>query len=456
MSEPRRILIVDDDAAVTNYLRIFLMQTELFEPVVENDSRNVPRLLEKNDIALVLLDMDMPGLSGLDILRLIRDSGRSIPVIILTGVSDVDLAVKAMKLGAFDYLTKPADDDKLLETIDRALEHEALSRSLHELPDKLSRDGLAHAAAFEGFVTADPGMIRLFHLAELMAAGDYSLFIMGERGTGKESLAKAIHRSSPRHDGPFVAVDAAAIDKERQSAELFGQVRGFQGLQEDRPGFLEKAAGGTLFLNSIECLSLPVQVRLKRVIQNEEYYRESSAEVRRIDVRLIVSSILDLASDEYRDTFSRDLLYHLMVNSLHIPPLREHPGDIPLLAGHFLRLEAERTGRMVEGFTDEFMALLVSYSYPGNVGELEAIVSASVVNTEGRLVGLDSLPPFIRDQMGAPSGPPGAAFKPRRLSDVIRDHVRGTLDYFGNDRIRAARELGVAPEDLDKLASPPE
>jgi DNA-binding NtrC family response regulator len=447
----RRILIVDDDAAVTNYLMVFLMQTELFEPVVMNDSREVPALLAKDPPDLMILDMDMPGLSGLDILRQVRDSGRSIPVVILTGVSDVDLAVRAMKLGAFDYITKPADDEKLLETIDRALEHEDLSRTLHQLPDALSREGLAHAAAFEHFVTADPGMIRLFHLAERMAAGDYSLFVQGERGTGKEALARAIHASSPRREGPFIAVDAAAIDRDRQPSELFGQVRDYRGDKEDRAGFLERAAGGTLFLNSIECLGLPVQVRLRRVIQDEEYYRESSAEIRKIDVRLIVSSTCDLAADEYREVFSRDLLYHLMVNSLVIPPLREHPGDIPLLAGHFLALEAERTGRRARELSKEFLDLLLSYDFPGNVGELEAVVSASVVNSDGETVTPDALPPFIRDRIAASTGSVTAGFRPRTMDEVRRDHLRSMLEYFGGDRKLAAEAAGVPVEEMDAV-----
>lgn len=454
MAGLRRILIVDDDAAVTNYLTVFLMQTELFEPVVSNDSNSVPAMLAGGGYDLMILDMDMPGLSGLDILRQMRDGGIDIPVIILTGVSDVDLAVKAMKLGAFDYLTKPADDDKLLETIDRALEHEALSRTLYQLPPELSRDALTHAAAFEDFVTADPVMIRLFHQAERMAAGDYSLFVQGDRGTGKEALARAIHASSPRRDGPFMAVDAAAIDRERQPSELFGQARDFGGTHEDRPGFLEKSQGGTLFVNSIECLGLPVQVRLRRVIQNEEYYRECSAEIRSIDVRLIVSTTRDLASDEYRDVFSRDLLYHLMVNSLRIPPLREHPGDIPLLASHFLAREAERTGKAVGGLSEDYLALLRSYDFPGNVEELEAIIAASLINSDGPQLIPDSLPPYIRDRMDSSSDRLPGCFQPRKLDEVLREHASKMLEYFGGDRKLTSRELGIDPRELDRLLPP--
>lgn len=450
MSDLRRILIVDDDAAVTNYLTVFLMQTELFEPVVVNDSREVPDLLARERVDLVLLDMDMPGLSGLDILRQIRDDGLSIPVIILTGVSDVDLAVRAMKLGAFDYLTKPADDDKLLETIDRALEQHALNARLTQLPEGLSRDGLEHAAAFEDFISTDPGVIKLFHQAERMAVADFPIFIQGERGTGKESLALAIHSSSPWREGPFVAVDAAAIDSHKLAAELFGQVRDFRGACEDRPGFLEQAADGTLFLNSIECLSIPVQVRLRRVISDGEYYRENSTEIRRIDSRFVVSTTRDLASDDYRDTFSRDLLYHLMVNCISIPPLRERPGDIPLLSEKFLREEAESTGAACEGFLPEYLDALAKYDFPGNVEELKAIVRSCLASCSGGAIGVDCLPFYVKDRIGAGSRQV-AEPAPRPLDEMKREYAAGAVEYYCGDRALAAEALRISREELEGL-----
>ena len=243
MGDPARILIVDDDAAVTNFLTVFLMQTERYEPVVTNDSRRVPALLESERPDLVLLDMDMPGLSGIDILRHIHDRGVGVPVIVLTGVSDIDLAVKAMKLGAFDYLTKPADDEMLLDTMDRALEHGALSRSLDGLPEDTSREELANPEAFEPLISNQPSLRKIFLRAEMIAAGDSPVLIHGEHGTGKEALARAIHRASRRREGPFTAFDAAAVPSEALPGELFGMVRDFSGSQDDRPGFLEAASG---------------------------------------------------------------------------------------------------------------------------------------------------------------------------------------------------------------------
>jgi DNA-binding NtrC family response regulator len=450
MVDMRRILIVDDDAAVTNYLTVFLMQTELFEPIVVNDSREVPVLLAKEQIDIMLLDMDMPGLSGLDILRQIHDEGLSMPVIILTGVSDVDLAVRAMKLGAFDYLIKPADDEKLLETIDRALEHSALNAKLTQLPEGLSRDGLEHAAAFEDFISTDPGVIKVFHQAERLAGADFPIFIQGERGTGKESLARAIHSSSRWREGPFVAVDAAATDSHKFAAELFGQVRDFKGACEDRPGFLEQAAGGTLFLNSIECLSMPVQVRLRRLISDGEYYRENSTEIRKIGIRFVVSTTRDLASDDYRDTFSRDLLYHLMVNSVSIPPLRERTGDIPLLSDKFLREETEGTGTANPGFLPGYLEALASYDFPGNVEELRAIIRSCLASSSGGPVGVDSLPFYVREKIVDGARPAGEA-APRLLSEVEREYASRAVEYYGGDEALAAHALGISLEELEHL-----
>ncbi len=189
----KKVLIVDDDVAVTNYFMVFLVQTGLFEPTVVNDSREVEQRLAEEHFDAIMLDMDMPNVSGMDILRSIRAKGNTSPVVVITGVSDVDLAVRAMKLGAFDYLTKPIDDHTLLQVLDNAIEHRSLRRSIDELPKQLTRKDLAHEAAFTQLPTQDPGMIRLFHQAERLATSDLSVFIWGESGTGKEAVARAIH-----------------------------------------------------------------------------------------------------------------------------------------------------------------------------------------------------------------------------------------------------------------------
>jgi DNA-binding NtrC family response regulator len=446
----KKILIVDDDTAVTNYLMVFLVQSGVFEPTVINDSREVEGRLDSESFDVVLLDMDMPNVSGMDILQKMRGKGDETPVVVLTGVSDVTLAVKSMKLGAFDYLTKPVDEDKLLEVLDNAMAHGVLHREIEDLPTELSRQDLAHEALFEQFDTQDPGMIRLFHQIEKLAPSDLSIFIWGETGTGKEALARAIHDASSRSEKPFIAVEADSQDPDRFPGFFFGQDRDWSGSREEAAGVLEQANGGTLFLNNIDALELPMQVRLKRVIQKDEYYRENSTKIRKIDVRLIVSSTHDLTMPEYKGTFSRDLLYHLMVNSIQIPPLRERPGDIPLLAERFLREEVERTGSRIVGFSDEFLNLLMNYSFPANVQELRTIVALAVANEESDRITVGSLSETVRERISPIPPVEGLPFMPRKLEEVVREHVAKTLEYHGGDREKAAQELGIALDELEK------
>jgi len=390
-----RILIVDDDVAVTNYFLVFFMQTDRYEAEVVNDSTLVPPLLERTQFDVILLDMDMPGISGMDILELLRDRGDDTPVVVLTGVGDVELAVRAMKLGAFDYLTKPADDDHLLATLDAAIEHHAVHSGIAAMPQELERKDLADGTAFDHLPAADPAMVRVLHQAERMAASDLCVFLQGERGVGKEAIARAIHRASRRCAGPFVALDASAVEPVELGGCLFGQARDWAGRREERPGFLEEAQHGTLFLDEVDVLTLPLQVRLKRVLQRGEYYQEASTQVRQADVRVIAATTKDLASEAHRD-FNRDLLYHLMVHSLVLPPLRERPADIPVLATHFLEEEVQAQGRAAASFDPAFVDLLLAYDYPNNAQELRSIVSAALAASEGPVVGPEAFPPAVR------------------------------------------------------------
>jgi len=447
----KKILIIDDDVAVTNYLMVFLMQTEQFEPTVINDSRQVEELIGREGFSAVLLDMDMPHVNGLDILKTMRTKGMHMPVIILTGVGDVDLAVKSMKLGAFDYLTKPVDDEHLLEVIGAALEHHQLHHTIKELPTELKREDLTYKAAFEHIPTQDPAMIHLLHQAEKVAASDLGIFILGERGTGKEMLARAIHNASPARKGAFVAVDASGQDPEKFPGAFFGQARIWSGEREEHPGFLEEAENGTIYLCEIEHLTKPMQVRLKRVLQTGEYYRENSTQIRKSNVRFIVSSSLDLTQEEYREIFSHDLLYPLMVNSLSIPPLRERIGDLPPLAEHFRKKGREKIDKRISGFSADYLALLAKYEFPDNIQELRNIIEGSMVNADGELVTIEALPPYIRRKITSQEKHPRAAFRPASLAEVQRDHARRMLAHFGGDRQRAAAEMSIAPAELDHL-----
>jgi len=445
----RKILIVDDDVAVTNYLMVFLMQHEVFEPVVLNDSRDVLGLLEEQSFDTIILDMDMPNLSGLDILKIIHERKIETPVLVLSGVNDVDLAVKALKFGAFDYLTKPVDDEYLLKVIDRAIQHRSLHESISQLPQQLSRDDLAHEEAFEQLVTQHPDVIRLFHEVEKIAAGEVSIFLMGERGTGKRTLALASHNASPRRHGPFVDVNVVNHDPESFAAEFFGMARGWAGAPEDQEGFLERADEGTLYISNIEKLTLPLQHRLDRLIRTGEFYRQGTTEIRTVDVRLIVSSTVDLTLDRYRESFSGDLLYHLWGNLIRIPPLREREGDLPLLADYFLRREIERTGKAIRGIDPSLIEFLETHDFPGNDSELRDIIATALLREDGEILRIESLSQYVRDKIQK-GGPIGGEFVFRKLEDVCRDFVRDTLRHLDGDIRQAALELNISLDEIKK------
>ena len=448
----RKLLICDDDVAVTNYLMVFLMQTEKYESTIVNDSRDIPEILEKETFDAIVLDMDMPHLSGMDILKLINEKKLDTPVIILTGVSDVDLAVKALKLGAFDYLTKPVDDEYLLSTIDKSIKHRTLRTRIIQLPKQLKKEDLENEEAFKNVPTKDPEMIRLFHQIEKMAAGDLSIFIIGERGTGKNSLAKAIHTASPRCDKPFVAVDVAAHDTEFFSIALFGQAQDWKGERKEKPGFLEEASEGTIFINNIEKMSEAAQIRLNRVLQHNEYYSEGSTIIKKINVRVIAASIYDLTVDEFNGVMIPDLLNHLRLHSIKIPPLRKRAADLILIAEYRLQQDINRTGKKILGFTEAFIEILKQYHFPGNLQELRDIIATSVINTDGDMIGIDSLSPYIRDKMMNEKSAL-IEFHPRMLEDVIFEQVTQTLEFFSQDKKRASEELGISIEEIEKISN---
>ena len=443
----KKILIVDDDVAVTNYLMVFLMQTEQYEPTVLNDSSTVPEVLTKENFDVLLLDMDMPNLSGMDILTHIHNNKIKLATVVLTGVSDVDLAVQAMKLGAFDYLTKPVEEEHLIKVLDAAIEHNQLHLSIEQLPAELSFENLHHQEAFQSLLTCDKHMIRIYHLAEKMAMGEEAIFIIGERGTGKERLARAIHSASPRNNAGFTAVDAGTYDQTEFPRMLFGQARDWSGTHEEHHGFLEKANKGTLYIDSIDQLSRPTQLKLLRYIQKKEFYREGSTQAIQAEVRIIAGSDYDLSRSETVSCFDRNLLYHLMINSLTLPPLRERKCDIQLLVNHFLAEENGKRDRKIKRATPHYLEILQKYFFSGNLHELKNIIVSSVVFCEGEELTEETLPQYIVEH-GKHGNGHLPLFQIQSLAEVQRQHVRRMLDHFGDNISECARALEISEEQL--------
>ncbi len=443
----KKILVIDDDQAVLNYLNIMLLQTGAYKVTPLANSSRAFQELKQNDYDLLLLDMDMPEVSGLDILRHIREKGVDIETIVLTGVEDVELAVAAMKLGAFDYLTKPVDNDQLLKIITAVLEGKR-DRAGEAAAPAPARDALAFPEAFQEILTQDAEMLRIFQMVEKMAQPDNSILIWGESGTGKELIAKAIHRISRRRDQHFVAVNAGVFANELFASEFFGHDKGaFTGASAAKKGFLEEADKGTLFLDEIGELALPIQVKLLRVLQEGEFFRLGSTKNQKVDVRIIAATNKDLLSEMKKGNFRKDLFYRLNMSSVYLPPLRERKGDIPLLCQHFLSRYSEQNEKKIARISDPAMRLLNQYDYPGNVRELMNIINSAVIIESGGELHKKSLPHyFLESAHAAEAAPAGGTLQ--SLNEMEREQIRRVLAGTKGNKSQAAKILGISRVSL--------
>ena len=382
-----RILLVDDDA---DLLRLLAMRLEAADHTVTTAASAEQALaaIAAERPGLVITDLRMPGMDGVALFEAIRAAQPVLPVIILTAHGTIPDAIAATNRGVFGYLTKPYDARELLDQVDRAL--------------RLSAGVPAEAAADEewraGILTQNAVMLDLLAQAKLVAASDASVMLQGASGTGKEMLAQAIHRASPRADGPFVAVNCGAIPENLLEAELFGHVRGaFTGAVKDAPGLMRAADGGTLFLDEIGDMPLPLQVKLLRVLEQREVRPVGATNTFPVNIRVISATHRDLEEEMAAGRFRGDLFYRLKVVALSIPSLAERRDDIPLLAQHFLRKLAQRYRKEVNAFAPETMALLTRASWPGNVRQLLNVVEQAVALATGPIVPLALVQNAIRE-----------------------------------------------------------
>jgi DNA-binding NtrC family response regulator len=443
-----KLLVIDDDQSVLRYLQVFFMQVARFEVRCLSDSTKAYATLAEFDPDLILLDIDMPDVTGIDILNYLAEQPAKPEVVVLSGVEDIKLAVRAMKLGAYDYLGKPIDCDKLLITIDRALERRNLISEIEALRQRLQR---GDESPFARIVTRSPQMLEIFDYATVIAPTNNSVLLWGESGTGKELLARAIHRLSRRKDHPFVAVNAGIFAAELFASEFFGHTKGaFTGAVADKTGILEMSDGATLFLDEIGELSLPIQVKLLRVLQEGEYSQVGSTESRRVDVRIITATNKDLREEIERGNFRSDLFYRLNVCSIHIPPLREREGDVPFLAQFLVEKYARQQGKPIKGISDDVLHLLQRYGYPGNVRELENIINGAVLVETTEELQRSSLPQdFLEVILKArppvvSTGEAAGDVADRSLEQVEREHIERVLRRTDGNRTAAARVLGIS------------
>jgi two-component system response regulator HydG len=442
-----RILVVDDDPGHLTTLKTIIKSWGYAVEGVDDGSAAVARVRE-TPYDVILMDVRMAQMSGLEALRRIKDYNPAIPVLIMTAYSSVASAVEALKAGAYDYLTKPLDFEVLKLGIERARDHSGLKSENQALKAELR-------AAFDlqNIIGKSRAMVALIDMIAMVAPSEATVLIAGESGTGKELIARCLHANSPRRDKPFVVVNCAAITETLLESELFGHEKGaFTGAERRREGRFMQAHGGTIFLDEVGEMPAAMQAKLLRVIQEREIQRVGGTEVLEVDVRILAATHRDLAAEVAAGRFREDLFYRLNVVALKVPPLRERRDDIPLLAGHFLTRYAERNRKTVRGFTPRCLDLLLRHDWPGNVRELENAVERAVILMAGDYVSEKDLPLSIAgagEALPTP-GEPAAPSGPRTLEDIEREAILATLQLAEGNKSKAAEMLGITRKTLYK------
>jgi DNA-binding NtrC family response regulator len=441
-ADRERILVVDDAPATLEVLERSLAG-EGYRLATAGDVDAALAILRDTAVDLVVTDLRMPGASGLELVRHVRENLEDTGVIMITGFATVEGAVQAMRAGAEDYLAKPFTDEELFASVRRVLE------MLHMRRAARART-LSTPRSPEGLLGESEVMTPVFRAIAKAAATSATVFISGESGTGKERVARAIHYSGPHASAPFVAVNCGAIPESLLEAELFGFVKGaFTGAVESRAGFFQTADGGTIFLDEISETSPAMQVKLLRVLQDKEVCMVGTTRPRKVDVRIVASTNRAPETLVAKGILREDLFYRLNVVPISIPPLRERADDVLLLAHHFARRFAEEGGKPAPAFTARALRALTEYSWPGNVRELENVVQSAVVMTEGDSIDVTDLPSLLRFQA------PREATGGQTLAEVEARHVRRVLANCGGNRTRAAAVLGIDRKTLrEKLKLP--
>ena len=445
MKNRKTILVVDDDDAHRTMLRT-LVGGWGYDIVEANDGSTAIEKVQERPFDLILMDIRMLKVSGLQALERIKAFNPAIPVTIMTAYSSVETAVEALKKGAYDYLTKPLDFDKLRLTIERAMEHTRLKEE-----NRLLKESLGKHFDMQNIIGRSPAMIGLLETVAHVAPSEATVMITGESGTGKELIAGVIHYNSPRKDGPFVKINCAAITETLLESELFGHEKGaFTGADRRKEGRFYQANQGSIFLDEVSEMPLTMQVKLLRVLQERELTRVGGEKVIPVDVRVIAATNKDLVDLKSRGLFREDLYYRLNVVSLEIPRLRERRDDIPLLARHFLEIFAEKNKKEIKGFTPKAMDQLVRYDWPGNVRELmNAIERAVVLARTDYLDDQDFsiLQPLLQEPAPALSDFDNIGIP---LEEVEKAAILRMLESVAGNKSEAARRLGITRKTLHK------
>jgi two-component system response regulator AtoC len=439
-----KILVVDDDAGLRRTASLIL-ENEGYQIATASDGAEALEKAADWGPDLILCDVRMPGVDGLEFLDRHREAEGTARTLVMTAYGSQDLAVEAIRKGAYDYIDKPFSPEALLLRIRIAEEHGTKDREIRRLRKEVRLEKRRG-----DIVVASEGMRTAVELAERVAPHPTTILITGESGTGKELVAKLIHESSHRASGPFVPVNCGAIPENLLESELFGHVKGsFTGASRDRAGLFEEAEGGTLLLDEIGELPQALQVKLLRALQEGEIRRVGESRPRQLDVRILAATARDLEADVQESEFRSDLYYRINVVRIHLPPLRHRVDDVPVLLHHFLEVFNESLGLEVEGFEPDAIKSLTGYSWPGNVRELENVVERTMVLSDSAMIGLDDLPEIVRDPKALLKTTAGNLssdeLSVKKRTWELEKHLIGrALEVTGGNRTRAAELLDLS------------
>jgi len=438
-----QILILDDEQ---NYLLILdtLLTDEGYSVTTLQDPEMGLAYLDESEVDVVITDMKMPKVSGRQVLEHVRKNYPHIPVLIMTAYGSIDAAVEAMKLGAFDYITKPFSNEELLLSVTKAAHLAEAERQ-----NRLLRENLEERYGLQHIIGKSKAMRGVLEMVDKAAPSKSTVMITGESGTGKELVARAIHFNSPRKNGPFVSVNCMALNPGVLESELFGHEKGsFTGAVARKRGRFELAHDGTLFLDEVGELTQDLQVKLLRVLQERRFERVGGVEPVEVDIRVVVATNKDLMEAVKSGEFREDLYYRLNVIQVHMPPLRERREDIPLLAAHFLNRYARENAKNLTGFSTEAMDYLTGYEWPGNVRQLENVVERCVVLAPGETIGVEDLPPEIKDEEAQFKSAVDLLPSKLNLADTLEKIeaalIRRALVKNEFVQVKAAESLGIS------------
>lgn len=444
-----RVLVVDDEAGILETLEI-LLRNEGFEPVVADSGKSALEKLASAAPDIVLSDVRMPGVGGVEVLTAARAHDPNTPVILMTAQATLQTAMQAVNEGAFYYIQKPFRNDELVAILRRAAEHRSLRVENTSLRQEIRRRDRTSTLAPIG---TNRTWLEALRLAEAVAPTESTVLILGESGTGKEIVARFVHELSQRAERPFLSINCGALPEGLLESELFGHVKGsFTGAVRDKSGLFSAAGGGTFFLDEIGETTPATQVKLLRVLQHREVIPVGATEAIPIDTRIIAATNRDLEEEVKRGNFRRDLFYRLNVIAIHLPPLRERADDIPMLADAFLARACERHGVPPKRLSDGAIEAMVAYRWPGNIRELENAMERAAILTPGEVVDRGALPERVTERRTEPLVSERAAPNPT-LETIERAYILWVLQSEGGNKTRTAEVLGIDPSTLHRKLS---